>query len=81
MTIINDTTYIAETMEEALEQLNVDPQSIVLMLTIEEEGIGCHVQNPHMWPMKLKRTMMLALMSVIKEVQDSMGDNEDETIN
>jgi signal recognition particle subunit SEC65 len=70
----------ADTIEEVLDQLEINPSSIMLMLTMEEDGIGCHVQNPHMWPEKLKQTMCMALVSVLKEIRESMTD-EEETVN
>lgn len=73
-------TIQADTIEEVLEKLEVNPGSILLMLTLEEDGIGCHVQNPHMWPEKLRQTMCMALVSVLKEIRESMTD-EEETMN
>jgi len=70
----------ADTIEEVLDQLEIIPSSIMLMLTMEEDGIGCHVQNPHMWPEKLKQTICLALVTVLKEIRESMTD-EEETVN
>jgi hypothetical protein len=73
-------TIQADTIEEVLEKLEINPGSILLMLTMEDDGIGCHVQNPHMWPDQLKVTMCMALMSVLKEINKSMPD-EEETMN
>ena len=83
MTISEDKSTIrfeADTVEEVLDHLEINPSSIMLMLTMEEDGIGCHVQNPHMWPEKLKQTICLALVSVLKEIRESMTD-EEETVN
>ena len=83
MTISEDKSTIrfeSDTIEEVLDHLEIDPSSIMLMLTMESDGIGCHVQNPHMWPEKLKQTMCMALMTVLKEINESMTD-EKETVN
>jgi hypothetical protein len=73
--------FIADTILEMMESLNVKPDAVIMMLTLDDDGIGCHVQNPHLWPMKLKQTICLALLSVMKEVQESMNSDEEETMN
>ena len=80
MKTTEEEVFYADTIAEALENLNVKPDAILMMLTLDDEGIGCHVQNPHMWPTKLKRTMCLALLSVLEEITKTI-DAEEETVN